>query len=185
MKMENPRAARRDGQTSAVVSEAQNPQTETSGEQSDEALRRLAVARLAEQLDIGASLAARCEHLAELPKGDRLGAIYAAARLMRANAFVAQSLAIVGQVERRRRSIVERIQPPDPKTVELNARLQKEKMTSEQRLKIWNRMNEHIEQSIRARTGETQERDSVAELIKSEEEELARTRQQCDDAGLA
>ena len=183
--MDDPQAAGRGGQTNAVVSEAQNPRTEDATAQSDEELRRLAGARMAEHLDMGVSLVARCEHLAELPKGDRLGAIYAAARLMRANAFIAQALANVAQVERRQRTIVERIQPPDPKEAELNARLQNEERDSEYRLKLYRRMNEHVEQSIRARTGETQERDSVAELIKHELEELAGIRQQRGGAGLA
>ena len=170
----NREAADSDGQTSVAV-----PEAEPSGARSDEELRRLAAERLSEHLEMGASLVARAEHLAELPKGDRLGPLYAAARLMRANALVAQTLANVVQVERRRRSIVEHIQPPDPKVAELNARLQKkEEGDREYRLKVYRRMNEHVEQSIRARTGETQERDSVAELIKHELEELAGIRQQ-------
>ena len=176
----NPQAPEPGGQTNAA-----EPRAQSALDQSDEELRRLAGARLAEQLEIGASLAARCEHFAELPKGDRLGAVYAAARLMRANAFVAQALANVAQVEQRRRSIVEHIQPPDPKVAELNARLQKEEGDSERRLSIYRRMNELVEQSIRARTGETQERDRVAELIKYELEELTGIRKQRDEAGLA
>ena len=173
MTQENPLAPDTGGQTSAVVSEE-----EQSAARSDEELRRLAAERLSEHLEMGASLVARAEHLAELPKGDRLGPLYAAARLMRANALIAQTLANVVQVERRQRSIVEHIQPLDPKVAELNARLQKREGDSEYRLKVYRRMNEHVEQSIRARTGETQERDSVAELIKHELEELAGIRQQ-------
>ena len=154
MSKENPQAPDPGAQTSAVVSEEEP--------RSDEELRRLAAERLSEHLEMGASLVARAEHLAELPKGDRLGPLYAAARLMRANALVAQTLANVVQVERRQRSIVE------PKVAELNARLQKEEGDSEYRLKVYRRTNEHVEQSIRARTGESQERDSVAELIKHE-----------------
>ena len=81
------------------------------------------------------------------------GPLYAAARLMQANARIAEALANVAQVERRRRSIHERIQAPDPKQAELNSHLQKEKITAEERLKIWKRMNEHIEESMRARMG--------------------------------
>ena len=169
----NPQAPEPGGQTNAA-----EPRAQSALDQSDEELRRLAGARLAEHLDIGVALAARCEHLAELPKGDRLGAIYAAARLMRANAFIAQALANVAQVERRQRSIVERIQPPDPKVAELNARLEKQEGDAEYRLKVYRRMNEHVEASIRARTGDQQERDSVAELIKYELEELAGIRRQ-------
>jgi hypothetical protein len=173
MTKENPQAPDTGGQTSDVVSE-----DEQSAARSDEELRRLAAERLSEHLEMGASLVARAEHLAELPKGDRLGPLYAAARLMRANALVAQTLANVVQVERRQRSIVEHIQPPDPKVVELNARLQKEEGDSESRLKIYRRMNEIVEQAVRARTGDAQAEDRVAFLIKHELEELAGIRQQ-------
>ena len=127
MKKENPQAARTGGQTSAVVPEEQNPRTEDATGKSDEELRHFAVARLAEHLDVGAGLVARCEHLANLPGGDRLGPLYAAARLMRANAQIASALARVAQVEIRRRSIVERIQPPDPRLAELNSKNEVEK----------------------------------------------------------
>jgi len=46
--------------------------------------------------------------------------MHAAARLMQASAKLADSLSNVAQVERRRRSIVERIEPIDPKQRELN-----------------------------------------------------------------
>jgi hypothetical protein len=177
MTKDNPQAPDAGGQTSAVVPEEEP--------RSDEELRRLAAERLTEHLEMGASLVARCEHLAELPRGDRLGPLYAAARLMRANAFVAQALANVVQVERRKRSIIERIQPPDPKTAELNARLQKQEMDSESKLKIWRRMNEIVEQAVRARTGDAQAEDRVADLIKYELEELAGIRQQRADSGAS
>jgi hypothetical protein len=81
---------------------------------SDEAMRRLAVERLADHLDIATGLMERCEHLAALPKGKRVEPIFAAARLMQANAQVAKALAQMVQVERRQRTIIERIQPPVP-----------------------------------------------------------------------
>lgn len=171
MSKDDPIAARTDGQT--------NPTEEPSPQRDDE-LRRLAAERLAEHLDIGASLVARCEHLAELPKGDRLGPIYAAARLMRAQALVAQALANVVQVERRQRSIVERIQSPDPKQAELNSKIKKEGLDAEARLKVFRRLDELVEQSIRARTGETDEADRIAELIKGEEEDIARIKKETD-----
>jgi hypothetical protein len=142
----------------------------------DEELRRFAAGRLADHLQIGVDLAQRCELLSLKAKGDKLGPLYAAARLMQANARVAEALANVAQVERRRRSIHERIQAPDPKQAELNSSLQKEKITAEERLKIWNRMNEHVEQSIRARMGEEGADDSVSRLIREEEKNLARLR---------
>ena len=124
MKKENPQAAPTDGQASAVASEAQNPQTETSPENTDEELRRFAVARLADHLEMGVSLVARCEHFAELPKGDRLNPLFAAARLMNANANVAKAFAQVAQVDRRQRTIIERVQPPAAQNTDSNSTLE-------------------------------------------------------------
>jgi hypothetical protein len=149
----------------------------------DEELRRLAAERLAEHLDVGSTLILRCETLSLTTKGDKLGPINAAARLMRANAHVAEVLANVAQVERRRRSIVERIQPPDRKKVELNSHLQNQKTSAETMLKFWNRVDEHIDQSVRARLGEEGAHDSVARIIKSQEELLESTNRQLDELG--
>ena len=91
----------------------------------DEALRRLALEHLAEQLDMGVSLVGRCQTLAGVNRGDRLGPLSAAAKLMNSGARVAQALAHVGLVERRHRSIIERIQPPRTEEDELNSRKRK------------------------------------------------------------
>lgn len=99
---------------------------EPAAPRSDDELRRLAAERLTDHLDMGVSLVGRCEDLAYSSKGDKLGALYAAARLMHANAQVAQALADVAQVERRRRSIVERLEPPEPKRNDWNARSQED-----------------------------------------------------------
>jgi hypothetical protein len=141
-----------------------------------------AVGKLAEHLEIGVTLAHHCEIQAGKAKGDRLGPVYAAARLMRANAAVAEALATVGGIERRRRSIVERIQPPDPKKTQLNSHLQERKITAEERAKIYRRMNEHVEQSIRARMGEEGVEDSVSRLVRDQEDELARLEKQIAEA---
>jgi NAD-specific glutamate dehydrogenase len=90
----------------------------------DDDLRRLAVERLADHLEIGASLIERCETLAFAQRGDRLGPLYAAARLMHAQARVAGALAHVAQVERRRRSITERIQTVRPNPQDLISRIE-------------------------------------------------------------
>ena len=128
MTKDNPQAPA--GQTSAVV-----PEEEPSAARSDEEFRRLAAERLTEYLEMGASLIARCEHLAELPKGDRLGPLYAAARLMRANALVAQVLANVAQVERRSRRIIEHVQPSVPNLNDSNSILENS-LERELRLKM-------------------------------------------------
>ena len=116
-----PSATGSGGQTNAA-----ELRTEAALDKSDEELRRLAVARLAEHLDIGSSLVARCEHLAELPKGDGLAPLYAAARLMHANAHIARSFAQVAQVERRQRTIIEHIQPAVLKMADSNSTLENE-----------------------------------------------------------
>ena len=90
----------------------------------DEVLRRQAAAELARHLKRGTSLIARCEVLAAGEGGDKLGPLYAAARLMQANARVADVLTHVALVERRRRMIVERISTSDPKHVELNSTIE-------------------------------------------------------------
>ena len=90
----------------------------------DDDLRRLAVERLADHLEIGASLIERCETLAFAQRGDRLVPLYAAARLMHAQARVAGALAHVAQVERRRRSITERIQTVRPNPQDLIPRIE-------------------------------------------------------------
>ncbi|MBU6299413.1 MAG: hypothetical protein KGJ79_05220 [Alphaproteobacteria bacterium] len=80
----------------------------------DNTERRRVVDRLSEQLDINVGLAGVCEHLAALPKKGRTEAVYAAARLTQANAQLAKAMAQLLQVERRQRTIVERIQTPAP-----------------------------------------------------------------------
>ena len=111
-----PNFAAPSGEYSAILPDGELPPR-------DDELRRSAAERLAETLDMGSNLIERCEHFANLPKGDRLGALYAAARLMRSNALVAQALANVVQVERRQRSIVERIQTRKPNWNELNSNI--------------------------------------------------------------
>ena len=136
--------------------------------EADEALRRLAAERLADHLEIGISLAGHCEMLAGKTKGDRLGPVYAAARLMRANAAVAEALANVAQIERRRRSIVERIQPPDPKKAELNSRLQEEKSAAEERLKLLKHVGGRLEQMSRGEKIDEGEKARLARIIEDQ-----------------
>jgi len=101
---------------------AEQPITRLS---SDDALRREAVQHLADNLEIGSSLIARCEEFALKSRDDHLAPMHAAARLMQASAKLADSLSNVAQVERRRRSIVELIEPIDPQQRELNERKRK------------------------------------------------------------
>jgi hypothetical protein len=88
----------------------------------DEVHRQSAVEELADYLTRSGGMLARCETMSKATRGDRLAPVYAAARLMNANAQVAKALAHVALVESRRRVIVETIQPPQPKNTELNSR---------------------------------------------------------------
>jgi hypothetical protein len=102
------------GQSDAVTVPA--PQAQ------DEVHRQSAARELAAFLASARTMLARCEAMSRAARGDRLGAIHAAARLMNANAQVAKVLAQVALVESRRRMIVETIQSPAPKKAELNSR---------------------------------------------------------------
>lgn len=141
---------------------------------SDEELRRLAVSRLSKHLDVASGLVTRCEAMAKVRRGDRLGPIYAAARLMRADAQVAKALAQVALLETRHRSIIERVQPPASKSPELNWSLQSRGERCEEALKVWHRLGEIVEETVRFRQGESGARDVVADLIRREEETLAK-----------
>ena len=101
---------------------------------------------------------------------------------MRASAHVADAFATVAQIERRRRSIVERIERGNPKQQELIARKENELVSAKTRERIYKRMNEHIEQSIKARLGEEGGYDSAARLLKDEEERVARLEREVDEA---
>jgi hypothetical protein len=88
----------------------------------DEVHRQSAVEELAGYLVKAGAMLDRCEAMSKAARGDRLGPVYAAARLMNANAQVARALAHVALVESRRRTIIETIQSPQPKNAELNSR---------------------------------------------------------------
>jgi hypothetical protein len=113
----------------------QTEDTIDTADMSAEQLRHHAVGRLAEYLDYGSSLVEHCEHMAALPKGDRLAPVYAAAKLMSANARVALAFAAVAELERRRRTIVEHIQPAVAKMTDSNSTLGN-KLEQELRLKM-------------------------------------------------
>jgi hypothetical protein len=100
---------------------AQQPTSQLHVLSPDEVHRQSAVEELAGYLARSGGMLARCETMSKAVRGDRLGPIFAAARLMNANAQVARALAHVALVESRRRVIVETIQPPQPKNAELNS----------------------------------------------------------------
>lgn len=88
----------------------------------EEELRLVLAEHLARNLGRSESLIARAEKLIARRGTDRIGALNAAARLLTADAKSAAALAQVVSVEQRRRTIVERIQRPDPQLLELNSR---------------------------------------------------------------
>ena len=101
----------------------------------DEAYRRFAVEELALQLVRGGALLARCEAIAKAGRADELGPIYAAARLMNANAQITKALAQVALVERRSKTIIETIQKPDPENAGLNSIFSSQQVSSPQQRK--------------------------------------------------
>jgi len=167
MSEETPQAAGKDGQTNQAVFSDQPAPPRT-----DDELRRYAAEQLAEHLTIGVDLAARCQNLSLRAESDKVGPINAAARLMQANARIAEALATFAQIERRRRTITERIQPPDKKKDELNStfdpikRAQANLRKAETGEKLYRRINDMCNETIRARMGDPASRDIVAEKIK-------------------
>ena len=111
MNMVKPHAAGQGGNVTVLAPQSQ-----------DEVHRQSAVEELAGYLAKAGAMLDRCEAMSKAARGDRLGPIYAATRLMNANAQVARALAHVALVESRRRMIIETIQPPPPKKAELNSR---------------------------------------------------------------
>lgn len=113
-------AAGQDGTVSVLA-----PQTQ------DEIYRQAAVQELADHLAKGKALLMRCQSLANAARGDRLGPLYAAARMLNADANVARAFAQVALVERRTRTIVETIQQPVPENPDLISASQTAKMREE------------------------------------------------------
>jgi len=112
-----------------------------------EDLRRFAAERLADHLQIGVELAGRCEHLSAVAKSDKVAPLYAAARLMKANATVAKVLGEYINLEPRRRLIVERIQTPDAKMIELNSRFANPDPDAKR--KLWLKIEEQFADALR------------------------------------
>ena len=108
------------GQTSTA-----EPPTESALDKTYEELRRLAVARLVDHLEMTTPLIERCDHLAALPKGDRVRPLFAAAGLIRSSALIAQAFSRAAKVEQCRRTIIEHIQPPIPEIADLISNLEK------------------------------------------------------------
>ena len=119
----------------------------------DDGLRRDAMRHLVDYLKSGSSLVSRCEDLLVTQPDDKLGAVYAAARLMQANTRVADALSRVAQVEQRRRSVVLHLQDDRPTREELIREIEEEKKQSgvDSRAKLQQRFNQIVERERAAK----------------------------------
>jgi len=115
-------------------------------------LRRDAMRHLLDHLESGSSLILRCEDLTSQP-GDRVGPINAAARVLLANAKVADALARISQVEQRKRSVVLHLQDDRPTREELIREIEEENAQSGEDpvAKLERRLNELLEREEAAK----------------------------------
>jgi hypothetical protein len=128
----------------------------------DEVHRQSAVEELAGYLATAGGMLARCEAMSKAARGDRLGPVYAAARLMNANAQVARALAHVALVESRRRMIIETIQPPPPKNAELNSRFSSPEEEDDARAALERRLDARLEAMRRVAREEQERQEGLA-----------------------
>jgi hypothetical protein len=131
----------------------------------DEVHRQSAVEELAGYLAKAGGMLARCEAMSKAARGDRLGPVYAAARLMNANAQVARALAHVALVESRRRMIIETVQPPMPKKAGLNSRfssLEDEEESPEENDKARAELERRLDRLLEATRQQQEEMEGLA-----------------------
>src|SRR5689334_16597233 len=116
-------------------------------------LRRDAMRHLLDHLESGSSLVLRCEDLVASQPGDRTGPINAAARVLLANAKVADALARISQVEQRKRSVVLHLQDDRPTREELIREMEEENRQSGEDpiAKLERRLNEILEREEAAK----------------------------------
>lgn len=132
---------------------------------SDERHRQAAAEQLAGYLATASGMLKRCDRLSDVKRGDKLGPIFAAARLMNSTSQVARVLAQVALVERRSRTIVETVQTFPPKKGKLNspfsyAEGESPKEVADARVALENRLDELLAAAKRYAGGE--EDDSMA-----------------------
>lgn len=129
------------------------------------ALRHAAANHITASLARNARLMARCEELAGARRGDRIAALNAAARLMRADSGTLSMLARVAQMESIHRTITQTIPAFGANEPGLNSNLSEEEQ-EKLREKIWRRMNEHVQDAIAARTSDPPEDDRIASVLR-------------------
>ena len=119
--------------------------------QPEHPLRAVAAEHLTAQLARNARLIARAEKLAGAQRGDRVAALNAAARLMRADAGLLAHLARVAQIESVHRTISQTIPTFGSGAPGLNSNISEEEQEAKVE-KVWRIMNEHVGNAIAART---------------------------------
>ncbi|HXC57632.1 MAG TPA: hypothetical protein VNU97_20190 [Rhizomicrobium sp.] len=140
---------------------------------STEALCASAAEKLHAQLDIGLALLRHCQSLAHFAKGDRSLPVAVAARVMQSNVATARGIAPAANGETRHRSIVQAIPPPDRKKQERKAQIHDELEMVKVRERLSRRLDELVEQSVRARSGDSNECDRVAQIVESDRKTVA------------
>jgi hypothetical protein len=110
------------------------------------ALRAAAASHLTEQLARTARLTARCEDLASARRGDRIAALNAAARLVRADASTLSMLVRVAQIESVHRTIVDKFSGLTPHGAYSNSNFfeDEEKKREDARAKLAKLIESHV-----------------------------------------
>ncbi len=139
-------------------------------------IRRAAAEQLSAQLGVGTALIAQCDGWARSGKRDRVESAAVAARLMLASAGVAKTLILAALGETRHRTITETPSPVDREREARRTVLQDRLKRTETQQKVWGRLNEIVENSIRARMGETGVEDRIARVLRDNEKTLERTK---------
>jgi hypothetical protein len=137
----------------------------------DVAIRRLATRHLAANVKIGAGLVAHCRQMVhDAGNGDHLGPLSAAARLINSNARMAHALGLIALVERRNRTIIERIQPPKSELNSENEKKAPYRTRNEIRADIGRKWDEMVAQSRREQLKHPIDPQEEANLTLQEEE---------------
>ena len=93
--------------------------------------------------------------------------------LLKHSSNIAEALATVAQVERRRRTISEKIQAPASKQDELNSKLEERKQLLQNVTEFWQRMH-NLSENKRRERGEPEDKDDyLAKRLAKEKAKLA------------
>ncbi len=124
-------------------------------------LRQGAAEQLSAQLQLGTALIAQCDAWAKAGKPGRLASVATAARVMLASAGVARALTLAALGETRHRSINEAPSPVDRAREQRRDFYQGNLDKAKKAEGIYERLNELVENSVRARMGEPDAEDRI------------------------